>query len=321
MSTLSHAKKLVGVVSNSLSAHRNVALALASAATLALGATSVQAASLSNGSLSVDINNGNGAIGRVLFGGSDFYNPGTPVSDYGFQNGTDTSTFNSTWRGGFFGSAVSSSSSAITVSGSYTGGGANISFTRVYSLVPGLNVLRTVSAFTNNGSDTTLSAFDTFDPDQGINQGSGFETFNQVLTLSTPGGVAKAGQATESGGLTVIVGSLDSRATVASGNPFAIFSGDDLNNFFASPFDDGGAFSDSGTHIGLRSLLTAGTSLSFTYDQAFGTSASAAQSAFIAANGDVAAVPTPALLPGLVGLGFGVLRKRKAEAAKQTSEA
>ncbi|XHX78063.1 MAG: PTPA-CTERM sorting domain-containing protein [Stenomitos frigidus ULC029] len=31
-------------------------------------------------------------------------------------------------------------------------------------------------------------------------------------------------------------------------------------------------------------------------------------------------IPTPALLPGLIGLGFGVLRKRKAEAAKQTSE-
>lgn len=32
------------------------------------------------------------------------------------------------------------------------------------------------------------------------------------------------------------------------------------------------------------------------------------------------AVPTPALLPGLIGLGMGVVRKRKAEAAKQTSE-
>jgi hypothetical protein len=32
------------------------------------------------------------------------------------------------------------------------------------------------------------------------------------------------------------------------------------------------------------------------------------------------AVPTPALLPGLIGLGMGVLRKRKAEAAKQAVE-
>lgn len=35
---------------------------------------------------------------------------------------------------------------------------------------------------------------------------------------------------------------------------------------------------------------------------------------------NVTPVPTPALLPGLIGLGVGVLRKRKAEAAKQTSE-
>ncbi|MBW4473674.1 MAG: PTPA-CTERM sorting domain-containing protein [Stenomitos rutilans HA7619-LM2] len=35
---------------------------------------------------------------------------------------------------------------------------------------------------------------------------------------------------------------------------------------------------------------------------------------------EVAAVPTPALLPGLIGLGIGVLRKRKAEAAKQTND-
>jgi hypothetical protein len=34
----------------------------------------------------------------------------------------------------------------------------------------------------------------------------------------------------------------------------------------------------------------------------------------------VTAVPTPALLPGLIGLGVGMLRKRKAEAAEQTSE-
>jgi len=37
-------------------------------------------------------------------------------------------------------------------------------------------------------------------------------------------------------------------------------------------------------------------------------------------SGNVTPVPTPALLPGLIGLGVGVLRKRKAEAAKQTSE-
>lgn len=37
-------------------------------------------------------------------------------------------------------------------------------------------------------------------------------------------------------------------------------------------------------------------------------------------NSNATAVPTPALLPGLIGLGVGVLRKRKAEAAKQAVE-
>lgn len=35
---------------------------------------------------------------------------------------------------------------------------------------------------------------------------------------------------------------------------------------------------------------------------------------------EVAAVPTPALLPGLLSLGLGVWRKRKADAAKQTND-
>ncbi len=36
---------------------------------------------------------------------------------------------------------------------------------------------------------------------------------------------------------------------------------------------------------------------------------------------DLVAIPTPALLPGLIGLGLGVLRKRKAEGAEEVSEA
>ncbi len=38
-------------------------------------------------------------------------------------------------------------------------------------------------------------------------------------------------------------------------------------------------------------------------------------------SGDVAAIPTPALLPGLIGLGMGVLRKRKKEMAAANAEA
>ena len=295
---------------------RTAAFVALSATAIALGASSAQALTLDNGSLKLTINDGNGAINSVLFGGSEFYRQGAFVSDFGFQNGADTSTFA---KNDAYGSAgvpvtVTGGSGSASVNGNFTGGGANISFSRVYSLVPGLNVIRTITKFVNNGVGTTLSAFDTFDPDQGVDKGNGFGTSNDVLTLVTDEGLAKVGQATELGGLSVVIGSLNPATTVASGNPFQISSGSDLNNFFASPFDGNGSFDDSGTHIGIQKLLTAGSSFSFAYDQAFGSSSSGAQAAFISAHSGVP-IPTPALLPGLIGLGLGVLRKRKAEAA------
>ena len=296
---------------------RTAAFVALSATAIALGASSAQALTLDNGSLKLTINDGNGAINSVLFGGSEFYRQGTYVSDFGFQSGTDTSTFAENNAYGSTGVPVTvvGSSGSASVEGTFTGGGANISFSRVYSLVPGLNVIRTITKFVNNkGADTTLSAFDTFDPDQGRDKGHGFKTYNDVLTLVTDEGLAKVGQATELGGLSVVIGSLNPATTVASGNPFQISSGSDLNNFFASPFDGNGVFSDQGTHIGIQKLLTAGSSFSFAYDQAFGSSSSGAQAAFISAHSGVP-IPTPALLPGLIGLGLGVLRKRKAEAA------
>jgi len=75
----------------------------------------------------------------------------------------------------------------------------------------------------------------------------------------------------------------------------------------------------SGSQSGDTSFSVAlGDSFGFgvqTRDNLLGSS-SAAISNFSAST----AVPTPALLPGLIGLGVGMLRKRKAEAAKQTSE-
>jgi len=187
---------------------RTAAFVALSATAIALGASSAQALTLDNGSLKLTINDGNGAINSVLFGGSEFYRQGTYVSNFGFQNGTDTSTFASNDA---YGSAavpvtVTGGSGSASVKGTFTGGGANISFSRVYSLVPGLNVIRTITTFANKGADTTLSAFDTFDPDQGLDKGSGFGTSNDVLTLATNEGLAKVGQATESGGLSVVIG-------------------------------------------------------------------------------------------------------------------
>jgi hypothetical protein len=48
---------------------------------------------LQDGALSVAVRADNGAIRAVAFNGVDVYFPGTPVSDYGFQLATDTTTF------------------------------------------------------------------------------------------------------------------------------------------------------------------------------------------------------------------------------------
>ena len=288
--------------------------ALLAGTTMMVFACSVSAAnalSISNGSLSVDIGS-NGAIDTLSFGGSDFYNPGTPVSNFGFQLGTDTSTFRSNTTTGSIGTPVSVSNTpgSVSVVGSYMG----IGFTRSYSLVDGLNVLRITTDFTNtSGTSKLLSYFDTFDPDQGYDKGNSYRTTNDVFSLTTGAGDATVGQATETGSLSVVMGSLFSGTTVASGNPFAIRSGSALNNFFSSPFDGNGSFADSGLHIGVRSEIAAGGTFSFSYDQGYGTSSTAAKEAFIAANpGGSEDVPEPMTILGtILAGGYGIHRKRK----------
>ena len=240
---------------------------------------------LTNGSLLADIREDNGAIDTIFFGGSDFFNPGGPVSNFGFQNGADTFTFVANDTSGFGPQPVTVEriGDAVVVTGTYTGGGANVDFTRTYSLVDDFNVVSIETEFVNNGSDLTLSYFDTFDPDQGVDQGNSFETFNDVLTLDTGFGEATVGQATELDGLTFIAGSLNSDITVASGSPFGIFDGFTLNDFFASPFDGDGALDDQGTHIGIQLDLDAGETDSFEYFQAYGVSIEDAQEQFIQA--------------------------------------
>lgn len=320
MSTSTTIKKLSTATNNATSVFRNISgcLGATSAILLALSTVSAQAATLNNGSLNVTIRDDNGAIDSVLFGGSDFYNPGSSVSDYGFQNGTNTSTFVLNTTTGFTSQpvSVSSGSGFVAVKGTYTTGGANVSFTRTYSLVDGLDVLRITTNFVNNGPEVMLRYFDTFDPDQGFDQGHDFGTSNDVLTLSTGNGLATVGQAAETGGLTVVMGSLDPEATVASGSPFSIFNGSALNTFFSSPVDSDGAFNDQGTHVGaVQFLLGAGGTSSFVYDQAYGTSMAAAQEQFIRANSAIAQeVPEPTSVLGLLAvgvLGTGSALKRK----------
>ncbi|HHP7232716.1 MAG TPA: S8 family serine peptidase, partial [Xenococcaceae cyanobacterium] len=243
--------------------------------------------SLNNGSLQADIRENNGAIDDIFFGGSNFFNPGFPVSDFGFQNGNDTATFVFNDTEGFSFEeqpvTVERIDDSIVVTGTYTGGGANIDFTRTYSLVEGLNVVSVDTEFINNGSDTNLGYFDTFDPDQGVDRGNDFATFNDVFALDTAGGTATVGQASELEDLTFIVGSLNSDVTVASGSPFNISDGFTLNEFFANPFDGEGELDDQGTHLGIQLDLNAGETQSFEYFQAYGETPEEAQDQFIQA--------------------------------------
>jgi hypothetical protein len=288
------------------------AAAALSIAMIEVNTTSVQAAIISNGSLEVTIRDDNGAIDAIIFNQntffrSDFFNPGTPVSDFGFQNGTDESTFVRNTTTGFTQQPVNVvlDDESVIVTGTYTGGGANVNFTRTYSLVSELNALLVKTDFVNNGSEIALRYFDTFDPDQGIDQGNGFGTFNDVFTLETAAGRARVGQGAELGGLTVVFGSLDSNATVGAGFSLEIDNGFELNNFFEAPFDPDGAFEDIGIHIGaIELLLGTGGNGSFEYLHAYGESPAEAQEQFIrAASVTAVDVPEPSSLLSLLVVG------------------
>jgi T5SS/PEP-CTERM-associated repeat protein len=260
--------------------------ALAMAVVASLSATTY-GQTLSNGSLSVLIRSDNGAIDAALFSGIDFFNPGTPVSDWGLQAGTNTSTFRLNTTGGVTGIPVSVSGggSTATVSGTYTLGGSNLAFTRQYQLVTGQNAVRVTTLFENNAeSPFTLSYFDTFDPDQGSS--ASFSTFNDVYsTGSTRLARASASSNGTSSGtptLSFVAATNDASATLAAGGPFSIGSGDTLNAFFAAPTDGNGTLADQGVHIGLRRTLAPGDSYSFTTVFAFGLTPSAAELAALA---------------------------------------
>ena len=274
--------------------------------------THVQAGILTNGSLTVTLRS-NGAIDSAVFGGADFFKPGqgTDVSNFGLQNGTDTNTFLLNDTNG--GSQLSLVETGFNYSGSHAwSSNASLDFLRSYSLVAGLNALRVTTTITNRGlAGFTVSNFDTFDPDQafGVIPGpvslASFETYNDVFALAG-GRVGQASINTNGSQLTVLVGSLDSRAVIASGDPLQIGSGADLNAFFQAPADANGLLDDEGTHIGFRQFLDASQSTTFTYILAFGANPNDAQQAFT-----LASVPEPSSMAVLGVLGLTTLFLRR----------
>lgn len=274
-------------------------------------AANLQAGVLTQGSLDVTIGP-NGAFQSVEFAGTNFFAPGHRVSNFGIQRGTDPSTFllNDTYGG----AGLALSESGLNYQGTHAWGSDTLHYLRSYSLVAGVNALRITSTITNTGTTGfTISQFDTFDPDQAYEDLAPlfpfslvpFQTFNDVIDLM---GV-RVGQASvnlPSNELTMIVGSLDARAVVASGAPLQIGSGNDLNKFFNQP-SDAEKLEDEGTHIGFRQFLNPGESTTFRYIMAFGSNPQNAQSAFT-----LAAVPEPSSIAvfGVVGLSVFFLRRR-----------
>ena len=265
------------------------------------------AISITSGTSVLEINETNGAIGAATFDGVNFFNEGFPVSNFGFSDGDDAFVIATTQGFGNLAVLTEATVAGSTVSGSFF----DIAFARTYSTVTGVdNAFRVTTIFQNNGvTEQEILAFDTFDPDQGVSNVGSFDTSNDVLPLA--GGTV--GQATSTDGLTFLLGSLDSRAIVASGAPFEIETIGDLTGFVISPFDAGGVSADQGTHLGLDLLLGAGEQTTFTFDFTFGSTIDEAQASFIAANpGGPAVVPSPAAIGiGLIGTTLLGSRRRR----------
>jgi MYXO-CTERM domain-containing protein len=275
---------------------------------------------LTNGALSVKIRDDNGALAEVLFGGSDFFNPGAPVSDWGIQNGTDTGTFlkNDTNGGEDFAVVVAGGVGVVTATGLFTGGGANVTVVRSYSLVPGQNVIQIMTTFTNNdlANPVTISYFDNVDPDQGIDQGVGFETFNDtdVLAAAPPVTYSQSYIEVPAGTptLTLLQASTDPNTTVGFvPGGLTINDGTDLNAFFSGPLDPNNSFSDIGQNIGVRDTIAAGGSLTYTSLQVYGLTPDEAFDVFQQVVGPGVPEPVTATL-GLLGLGaLGLVSRRR----------
>ncbi len=284
-------------------------------ALLAVAPASAQTFGLNNGLLDIQVRNDNGAIFSATFTGNEFYRSGFFASDFGFQNGTDSSSFalvdtnGSTPAGVTLGSVTQpgGANTAVIAAGTYSGGGANVAYTRTYTLVPGRNLLSVSSSFTNNGgAPVTLRLFDSADPDQ-----VDTTTTNDVTTVNA---FTVAQASNNINGLTAIYGFNSSGGIIGFGggtSPFGLTmgSGDDLNTFFTTPYDPNNDPDDIGFAVAREFTLAAGASADFTYLNAFGSTLDEARAEF------ATAVPEPTTIAYIgfaacVG-GYGVWRRRQ----------
>lgn len=266
---------------------------------------------LSNGPLTVETNDSTGTVHDITFNGTHFFEY-NPIADFGFQgkNNPTLELNQSNAATDYFDLSMS----GLSYSGTYDNV-LDIAFTRTYSLVPGQNVLRVETSFTNNSADAAdFSYFDIYDPDPGATSAADdVATINDRFILDS----VEVGQASLASGLSVLIGSYDSRAVVGSGNPTGNWT-----SFFSSgnPDADGALSAANRLQIGLQTTLASGAMTSFTYDLAFGTSVSGTQNEFIEAN--VATVPEPTSLAlyglGTLCCGIGAAYKRRMKKNKDS---
>jgi uncharacterized delta-60 repeat protein len=220
---------------------------------------------LTNGGLTIKIRQDNGAIASAVFNGIDYFNSGTPVSNWGLEvNGSFVT--NSTSGGGASSSVSSLSSDTVQVVSTHNG----VRATRIYKIF-GETLQVSVKVENLNLSSTTIKIFDTFDPDQ-IQFEQNLDVFSQTIS----GGVIKAAQASQGAAQTVVLASVDPSIAISAGNPFLISDPGTLNLVLNSPGDPNGAFQDLGIHAATSRTLGTSQSFNYSYVMAFGSTSSSA---------------------------------------------
>lgn len=256
----------------------SLALGAALAAFVTLG-PALANESIFNTDIVLDIRSDNAAIETLTSFGFDNFNPGTPVSDWGFMLDGVALTFqnNTTNGGGLPFGVLTKTGGIISGTATYTNGAYAITVTRQYQIVGAGSVLVTTTVQNTGQAIGNFLGYDTFDPDIGVPRSGPFSTYNDVFTDA--GILIGLASDTVTTGYSVALGVTDARAVVAAGFPFQIEFPEDLTSVATAPFDGDGALADEGLHIVFSAALANGESTSFQYFLNFGTSPDGALSA------------------------------------------